>query len=749
MFLALLARPGDVFELRGLQKGRQVPQVTTGYFDDMHALVDAAMARSGKDDGVYITLNPCNPALLARAPKNKVKPAGQGDTTSDRDVQARRHLLVDVDPVRPTGISSTDAEHAAAIALVTAIADSLTARGWPEPVLADSGNGGHLIYAIDLPVDDAGLVKRVLAKLSQQHTTPTLKVDEKVFNPSRISKIYGTLTRKGENTDDRPHRYSRILRAPDHLTPVTRAQLEELCPIASKPGASAPRSTTTIQNANAPAPFDLDGWIATHLPDAVAMPWSEGRKWLLPICPFNSSHDRREAYVTQKDSGMVAAGCQHESCFKSWRELRLHFDPNAYDYETRRLDSGHRLSDREPPPEVVYTDPSYAQQQAEIDAIAAKDRDAPTDGPMSTIVVLPPVRLITIPQALEDLWKLSDAPIYPTPFPTLNEVIGFGGLLGTQVYTVAAGTGRGKTSWVAELAAYAALSVPVLVASWEMIPGYFVARKAAGVIGVHSNQIIRGEINQRRVLEAMPYERFFFLHKPTVVDLRRAVDQISQQYGTPPLVIVDYIQKLADFVARTMSRPDPRAATSEVSEVLCDLGDSSKSAIVAVSAIGRGNNKRAANPRKVEPYELVDVAKESGNVEYDGAGLIVLSLSSEMDGEERVATITLAKARFGEEIHIDARYNGRRGMWRDCGRLDRTLETAVSGPSSERIRNKIAAGLANGPVRTLDLIAKAAKGRREDLRDDIQGMLADGEIVKSGGLYHLTDVGRNRVMGGA
>jgi hypothetical protein len=234
-FLELLARPGDVFELRGLQKGRSVPQVTAGYFNDMQQLAAAAIDRSGKDDGVYITLNPCNPALLARAPANRVRQAGNGDTTSDRDVQHRRHLLVDVDPVRPTGISSTDDEHAEALTLAATIADALTAMGWPEPIRADSGNGGHLIYGIDLPVDDGGLVKRVLAGLSQRFSSKTLKVDEKVFNPARISKMYGTLTKKGENTAERPHRLSRILSAPAHLEVVSREQLEALTPSTAPP----------------------------------------------------------------------------------------------------------------------------------------------------------------------------------------------------------------------------------------------------------------------------------------------------------------------------------------------------------------------------------------------------------------------------------------------------------------------------------------------------------------------------------
>ena len=62
-------------------------------------------------------------------------------------------------------------------------------------------------------------------------------------------------------------------------------------------------------------------------------------------------------------------------------------------------------------------------------------------------------------------------------------------------------------------------------------------------------------------------------------------------------------------------------------------------------------------------------AKESGAVEYDTAGLIVLSLSDELEDGERIATATLAKARYGQEMHIDMRFHGRRGSWRDLGRV--------------------------------------------------------------------------------
>ena len=65
--------------------------------------------------GVYVTLNPVNPALLARA-SNRLRTVGRNDAlTSDADITKRRWLPIDLDPVRPSGISSTDQEHLLAV----------------------------------------------------------------------------------------------------------------------------------------------------------------------------------------------------------------------------------------------------------------------------------------------------------------------------------------------------------------------------------------------------------------------------------------------------------------------------------------------------------------------------------------------------------------------------------------------------------------------------------------------------------
>ena len=44
-----------------------------------------------------------------------------------------------------------------------------------------------------------------------------LLVDASVSNASRITKLYGTMTRKGHDTNECPHRRSELIYVPDYL----------------------------------------------------------------------------------------------------------------------------------------------------------------------------------------------------------------------------------------------------------------------------------------------------------------------------------------------------------------------------------------------------------------------------------------------------------------------------------------------------------------------------------------------------
>ncbi len=207
--LNLLCRQNDVVELR-MPKTRW--GTVSGYFNDMELLIKASAEYSGRVPGVYVTLNPLNPQLLARA-HNRLECYAKW-TTSDEDILQRRYIGIDVDPVRPAGISSTYEEHNSALTRAREIRDFLTSElGWTGPIFGDSGNGGHLLYRIDLPNDQVSrdLIRRSLEALDFRFSDQKVEVDINVFNAARIWKLYGTLSCKGDNIPERPHRLARIM----------------------------------------------------------------------------------------------------------------------------------------------------------------------------------------------------------------------------------------------------------------------------------------------------------------------------------------------------------------------------------------------------------------------------------------------------------------------------------------------------------------------------------------------------------
>jgi putative DNA primase/helicase len=244
--LGRLSAPGQVVELRALNVGHPVERstrVVAGLFDAEHFrdLAAAALRLTERAAGVYITLNSLKPEVRERC-TNRVSVAGRGTLVADADVERRRCFFIDADPVRPTFFSATDAEKAAAREVILAVRQQLTGLGWPAPVLADSGNGYHLLYQVDLPADDSGLVKQVLRSLAARHDSARVKIDTSVFNPSRIFKLYGTRARKGTETAERPHRWTGILDLPERWQPVSDGLLRSLAAGAPSLRTSAARS---------------------------------------------------------------------------------------------------------------------------------------------------------------------------------------------------------------------------------------------------------------------------------------------------------------------------------------------------------------------------------------------------------------------------------------------------------------------------------------------------------------------------
>ena len=222
--LNLFHEPGSVVELRliGLKNNRFRPSNASGYFTDFDEAAELATRYEAErhPESICFTFNSINPRLLARSPELITEHLSK--TTSDNDVIRRRWLLVDFDPDRPSGVSSTDDELEAARCVAQQARDWLIERhSFPEPIEAMSGNGWHLMFPIDLPNSPESKVmiennlQAIAAHIGDGDSG--VSVDTSVSNASRVAKLYGTMARKGYEMPGMPHRRSQIVHVPDSL----------------------------------------------------------------------------------------------------------------------------------------------------------------------------------------------------------------------------------------------------------------------------------------------------------------------------------------------------------------------------------------------------------------------------------------------------------------------------------------------------------------------------------------------------
>jgi hypothetical protein len=230
-WLPLFFDPDDVFEVRGLdveRPGRKVAGFITA--KRIPAMAGTIAALAEKAGGVYFTPQRLYSQMLNRSAHHLSEVTRRGDEiqpkpTNDEDVIFRRYLIIDVDPIRPREfkkLSATDAEKSSAADLAANVRSYLGAKGWPAPLVVDSGNGYHLYYRFEHPLSGGNIadsltdpMAQLLRALKAKFDTPQAGIDPVTFNPSRIMKIPGTPSRKGDATLERPHRTSSVLEVPN------------------------------------------------------------------------------------------------------------------------------------------------------------------------------------------------------------------------------------------------------------------------------------------------------------------------------------------------------------------------------------------------------------------------------------------------------------------------------------------------------------------------------------------------------
>lgn len=351
--ISVMFRENELFEVR-IMSGKKV---MSGYFRDIDVLIGKLNQEDLSGKQIYITLNAVNEACYGREQRNRFI-WNASPTTSDNDIVGYKWLFIDCDPKRPSGVSSSDEELQYAKDTGNRIYCYMEQIGFEKPLMAYSGNGVHLLYRIALKnsTENKSLIETCIKTLDMLFSDEKVDVDTSTYNPARISKLYGCISRKGSHSEERPHRMSRVIGSPTELKVTDKAYLDKLASFYPKESDKPQR----YNNYN-PTQFDLEEWLDKHYLRYEKSTYKDGDKYILESCPFDSSHNGKDACLFRSRSGAIGFKCLHNSCScKTWKDVRIMFEPDAYErqyQETQKMIYGtfNRDKKRESKP-IVETE---------------------------------------------------------------------------------------------------------------------------------------------------------------------------------------------------------------------------------------------------------------------------------------------------------------------------------------------------------------------------------------------------------
>ena len=525
--LETIHQDGELFEIRVL--GGRGP--FSGYFKDIDKAVDYLSHMSAYDlrgTNIYVTLNPVMDACLAREQSNRIIKAK--NQTKDEEITRLHWLFIDLDPVRITGISSSNKELAQAQERAVNVYKYLKKEGFPDPLIGMSGNGYHLLYRIDLPTTEAETVKTFLEAMGMLFTDDAIKIDAVNFNPSRICKLYGTLAQKGTGTDERPHRMAHIIKSPKHFEPVELEKIQKIAamlpPKVEKKKGN--RSTYTGQE------FDIVEWMKRHGIEYREKAGDSYTKYILSECPFDPSHKAPDSMITKGDGGEIGFRCLHNSCMdKTWKDVRLKYEPDAYDKKDNYEDDGRIDAGWNEHKKMMARTRVNDIEEKENEAVQTQiEEDIPLTGPVEVPAPAPEMVFRPLKKAADLLKK--DIP-EPVTYIGVGEEVP---LLVEGTCILSAKPKLGK-SWLA-------LALCLAVANGEDFLGYKTKKCSTLYLDLETGESLQQKRLKKALAGAACPDGFYLDGEARTLDTG-LIDQIEYYMQQDPnigIIVIDVFQKI-------------------------------------------------------------------------------------------------------------------------------------------------------------------------------------------------------------
>ena len=349
----IFKRDNELVEIRFLGNNK----TASGYYKNIDNLLRDVERMDAEDKfQIYFTLNCIEDSCYGREQCEKViwKPK---NTTTDNDIKGRYWIMIDLDPKRPAGTSSSNEEYEKAHIKAVDVYRYLMDMGFYEPVVCSSGNGWHLLLPckIGISTETNDVVNKFLRVLSMLFSDESIDIDVKVGNPARICKLYGTMAKKGTNIPERPHRMARIVKTPEEIKPNNIEYFKKVAELFPEREQPSVNNNWKPQDGN----FDLDDFIAKHnIPVTRKVEVADGTRYYLKHCLFNPEHKGKDAILFKHNNGAVAYYCYHNSCQDNdWRKVREMYEPDAYQRKHNDIPHGYRRFDR------YQTKPEFTPQE--------------------------------------------------------------------------------------------------------------------------------------------------------------------------------------------------------------------------------------------------------------------------------------------------------------------------------------------------------------------------------------------------
>lgn len=343
----------------------------SGYFKSFDNLCKQLEPYTEMDDEqIYFVMNEISSDCYARPQCEKFVKSPKA-TTKDDEIITRKFLLCDFDPIRLPNISSSPEQFEFAHKKAQDVYRYLKNDcGFEDMVVAISGSGWHLLIPVNIPCNEETdkIVKDFYAYMGNKFTDDKVEYDVKVYNRSRITKLYSVISKKGANLPSNPWRQSKIVYIPSDLKATPLEKIKELADLAPKEAPKqAPNRPTRTYN----APFDLRTWLHTYNVSYREEAQGANTKFILEECPWCDTHSTKtkwDSALFQNADGQITFSCFHSHCKdKTWFDVRTLYEPDAY---TRPAYQPQQMQYRQYLPQVP-TKPKY-EIKAEVPELGKK-----------------------------------------------------------------------------------------------------------------------------------------------------------------------------------------------------------------------------------------------------------------------------------------------------------------------------------------------------------------------------------------